>query len=330
MASSDVLKSMFTSYRRGDHVGFNSAARQMISEERRKHHHVLANELERLLEYNVQRRPLHSATLRPLPKAKDEHPLLDLANPERSLHELVLPKETFQLLDDVCAEFTASDMLGEAGIGPRSRLLFVGPPGCGKSVTAEALGTELGIPLARVHLGAVVSSFLGETARNLEAIFEFCSHGSWVMIFDEFDALAKERGDRSDHGELKRVVAAFLQMIDSFRGRSLIVATTNHPALLDAAVWRRFNDVVGFELPDHDARISLLKVKLKAVPSDINIAGTAELLAGLSHAEIEMVCHDAIRHALLDHRGVVAAADIDYALKNAQRRWQTIRNFRSD
>ncbi|MGH9785078.1 MAG: AAA family ATPase, partial [Terriglobia bacterium] len=97
---------------------------------------------------------------------------------------------------ELTREFRSSSVLRAHGLRPRYRVLFVGPPGCGKSVTAEALALELGVPLAKVNLPAVVSSFLGETARNIQGIFSFCEQGSWVIFFDEFDALAKERADK--------------------------------------------------------------------------------------------------------------------------------------
>ena len=136
----------------------------------------------------------------------------------------------------------------------------MGPPGCGKSITGTALAGELGLAIARIQLATIVSSFLGETARNLEQVFSFLNFGSWVLQFDEFDMLGRERADRSDHGELRRVVAAMLQIIDENNADSLFVATSNHPALLDSAVWRRFDEVLEFPMPDQPARAALIKL----------------------------------------------------------------------
>src|SRR5690606_14545412 len=113
------------------------------------------------------------------------------------------------------------------GLKPVSRLLFFGPPGCGKTVTAEALAGELGLPWVRVRFDGVVSSFLGETAANLRKVFEFIEQGRYVALFDEVDALAKDRNDPADHGELKRVVNAFLTMLESHTGSSILIAATN-------------------------------------------------------------------------------------------------------
>ena len=178
--------------------------------------------------------------------------------------------------------FRQRSSLHAHGVEPRTTLIFVGPPGCGKSLTAEALAGELGLGLARVRLAAVVSSFLGETAKNLEQIFAFLRTGSWVLLFDEFDMLARERGDRIDHGEVRRIVSALLQLVEDTRADSMVIATTNHPQLLDNALWRRFDEVVAFEPPEFDERVTLLRAKLGAVPNDVDLARAAKRLAGYS------------------------------------------------
>jgi len=328
MTRSDLLKKMFQSYRNGDHTGFSAAAQQVIDDERKKNHVILANELERLLSNGAVARPLHSGNLRPLPKAREDAPLLRLEEPSRSFQELVLKPETRKNLLQVVSEFRSGSVLHAHAMRPRSHLLFVGPPGCGKSVTAEAIAMELGLPLAKVHLATVVSSYLGETSRNLEAIFRFCEQGSWVLLFDEFDALAKERSDRAEHGELKRVVTAFLQLLDGFHGPSMVIATTNHPALLDEAVWRRFDEVVAFPLPTEEEIEKVLEIKLRSVRIRFAKNGVAHRLKGLSHADIEAVCHDALRQAILDGRNTVELQQMMRGLSRMKNRWKTIRSFR--
>lgn len=323
------MKRLLLSYQRGDHAGFSSAARQLITDERRKHHHVLADELERTLDYTVQRRPLHSPTLRPLPKSKDQVALISLTNPEVSFPDLILPEETVANLLEIAREFRHAHDLREHGVQPRTRLLFVGPPGCGKSVTAEAVAQELGVPMAKVNLSTIVSSLLGETARNLESVFEFCGHGSWLLLFEELDSLAKERGDRSDHGEMKRVVAAFLQQLDDFNGRSILIATSNHPGLIDVAAWRRFDEIIPFDLPDGDQTAAIIHVKMRKNRMAFDVVEAARSLRGRSPAEIEAVCHGAIRRSVLDGRMAVSADDFKQSLAHAERRWRTVRNSHS-
>ena len=196
-----------------------------------------------------------------------------------------------------------------------SGLLFHGPPGCGKTSAAEALATEIGLPLVVVRIDAVVSSYLGETASNLHRIFDFVSEGSWVLLFDEFDALGKARDDPSEHGEVKRVITAFLQMLDAFRGPSLLIAATNHDHLLDPALWRRFDDVMEFPRATvHQSRHLLRRGLRGAKNQKLDIDGSASRLKGRPHAAVEKAAWDAIRFAVLADRDVVEQRDLDRAI----------------
>ena len=128
----------------------------------------------------------------------------------------------------------------------RRRVLMFGPPGSGKTSAAEGLAAELGIPLVVVRLDSLISSYLGETASNLRRVVDYAARAPFVVLFDEFDAIGRNRDDPQEHGELKRVVNAFLQMIEAYSGTSLLLAATNHEQLLDPALWRRFDDVIEF------------------------------------------------------------------------------------
>lgn len=328
MARSDLLKAMFLNYSRGDDAGFRAVALEIIQEERRKNHSLLADELEGLLlQEQPTRRPLHLASLRPLPKGRDDAPLLKLEQPGRTFPELVLPGEVQSSLLRCCREFGDASVLRAHGLRPRNRLLYIGPPGSGKSVTAEAMAAELGLPVAKVHLASVVSSYLGETARNLQAIFDYCNQGSWLLFFDEFDALAKERGDRSEHGELKRVVTAFLQLLDEFRGNSLVIAATNHPTLLDAAVWRRFDEVFAFRVPTEEETERLISLRLRTHVVRAPLREFANRVHGMSSAEIEAVCFDALRDIVMDGREAVELQDLDRAATRMEERRKAIHDF---
>jgi SpoVK/Ycf46/Vps4 family AAA+-type ATPase len=194
----------------------------------------------------------------------------------------------------------------------RQRLLLQGPPGCGKTSAAEALAAELGRPFMLVRLDAVVSSYLGETASNLRRVLEYSEEAPFVVLFDEFDALGRSRDDSTEHGEMKRVVTAFLQMTDRYRGPSLLLAATNHPALLDPALWRRFDEVLTFPLPTvHELR-RLLRLRLRpVVHHGVDIEGHATRLRGLPHSAAEKLVNDARRHALLRDAPRVEKGDFD-------------------
>jgi SpoVK/Ycf46/Vps4 family AAA+-type ATPase len=327
MARSDQVKALLRSHREGDEQRFRATAEEIIEDARRKRHGLLADELEAILDEPLRtRRPTQLATLRPLPKGRDETPLLDIRHPQRSLHDVVLPASTRQVLDGLIAEQRTTTALHAHGIEPRRSILFAGPSGTGKSATAEAVAGELGWPLARVQLATVVSSYLGETAKNLDQIFSFLQNGSWVLLFDEFDMLARDRNDRGDHGELKRVVGALLQLIETTTTDSLIIATSNHASLLDSALWRRFDEVVGFDLPTLEERVALFDMKLRGVHHAVDLSAVAARLDGYNHAEVEAVALDSIRLMVHDLERGVTETHLAYGIHRMEERRRIIRS----
>lgn len=327
MARSDLVKALFRTYRQGDDGGFRSTAEALIEDERRKRHDLLANELEAILdEPSVGRRPLQVSALRPLPKGRDEIDLLELLQPSVSLQQVVLAPEVAVVIEGLVDEFRQRSALHAHGMDPRSTVLFVGPPGCGKSLTAEAIAGELGIGMARVRLATVVSSFLGETAKNLEQIFGFLRSGSWVLLFDEFDMLARERGERVDHGEVRRIVTALLQLVEGAHTDSLVIATTNHPQLLDVALWRRFDEIVAFDLPGTAERAALVEMNLRTVRTALDVATLVERTDGYTQAEIEQLCRDAMRLMVRSFDRSLTEAHLDYAAGRREERRRAMRN----
>jgi SpoVK/Ycf46/Vps4 family AAA+-type ATPase len=326
MPRSDLVKKMLESHQRGDESGFRATAEEIIADERRKRHDLLADELEGILraESDEGVRPLQIASVKPLPKSRDDLPLLQLSRPSTTFGDIVLREDLSSPIRDITQEFRLGASLKANGLKPRDKLLFVGPPGCGKTRTAEAVAHELGIPMVRINLASVVSSFLGETSRNLQAIFNFCQVGSWVVFFDEFDSLTKERADAGEHGELKRVVTAFLQLMDDFSGDSLLVAATNHPRLLDSAVWRRFDEVLRFDMPTGPELERVLDLRLRSMRSDFSRRELARKLRGHAHADAERVCWDAMRRAIVDGRSVVSLSDIRYGLDRLAERERAV------
>ncbi len=270
--------------------------------------------------------------LRALPRARGELDLLQIRDPFIGFEDLLIPEAHTKILEELQLELAREDYLVRHGIAPRRKLLFTGPPGCGKSATAEALARELGREFAVVNLSTVVSSFLGDTAKNLSSIFEAASAEPWVVLFDEFDAIGKERAERTDHGELKRVVTAFLQQLDNFLGPSVLVAATNHPDLVDSAVWRRFSIVLQFDPPSvHELR-DLLRLKLRSIKreSGFNIDAAASACKGLTQAEVSQVVEDSYRsHLLHDARRPLKLDELISAANAAQKMHQIATNGRA-
>ncbi|MFZ4214120.1 AAA family ATPase [Pantoea endophytica] len=153
-------------------------------------------------------------------------------------------------LEQVLLERMKSDLLARHGLTPTKSLIFSGPPGVGKTMTAQWLSQQLGLPLYTLDLTTVMSSFLGRTGSNLRSVIDYAKSHPSILLLDEIDAIAKKRTDESDVGELKRLVTIMLQELEDWPGSGLLVAATNHPELVDPALWRRFDLEVIFELPD--------------------------------------------------------------------------------
>ncbi len=327
MAQSRTLRRLIRSGTSGDPAEFRRAAEDLIREERQKKHHLLANDLEKLLQQgSVPERRAPSRLYEPPRDRERGLDLMDIRAPRRDLGDIVLSDANRAALDEVILEHARAEVLATYGLRPTSRLLLCGPPGCGKTTAAEVLACELGLDLAIVRFDTVVSSFLGETAANLRAVFEFLERERLLALFDEFDALGKTRADEDEHGELKRVVSALLQMVDAYVGRSVIVAASNHEQLLDLAVWRRFDDVLLLEPPTVPQLRALLAAKLRSVRHDLPIDETSFLkpLAGFTHADVERVVIRAIKTMVLAGREILSADLFEDARRREEQRLRLV------
>lgn len=328
MARADLLKKLFQGYQKRDDRTFRAAAEELIDEERKKHHPVLANELERILKNGMSElsnRP-GLTSLDSLPQDSDRRTtLLEIRRPERYLDDLVLGEAMRNALERLLREFREWEVLLANGLLPVRRVLFCGPSGCGKTATAEAVAAELGLPLLYVRFDSVVSSLLGETAANLRKVFDYARRGQWVMLFDEFDAIGRSRDDITEHGEIKRVVNSFLQIMDNFDGRSLIIAATNFEQALDPAVWRRFDEVLRFERPSDDQLRILIRKRLAPLRfSDNQVEVLLKELSGATFADGERVCLDIRKSCALRGDHQIQEEDLAEALVRHSYRRSTL------
>jgi SpoVK/Ycf46/Vps4 family AAA+-type ATPase len=332
MARAELLKQLFRAYRNSDRELFMEAARAIAEEEKEKRHSSLANELLRILNNGT---PVASPLLRsPFPQPpKDQDrrlSLLDIKTPDRFLRDLILEERTIRTLKKVIREFRAWDTLLSSGLRPSNKLLFCGPPGCGKTATAEAMAGELGIPMLYVRFDSVVSSLLGETAANLRRIFDYAAQDTWVILFDEFDAIGRSRDDLTEHGELKRVVNAFLQLLDSFTGRSIVIAATNFEEALDPALWRRFDEIVRFNRPSLPQIEQLLKRRLAHMNSHkVNFSKYLPQLEGSSFADVERVALHILKECALQGRIEFSEQDLAIAIDNLTERRTILQGLRT-
>lgn len=320
MASGRHLRDLIAAYVERDDAAVRGAAEAIIAEERAKNNRLLADDLEALLHSGrkIPARQLRSSLLRDVPKDRETGiALVDVSEPDYDWDRLVLSPGTLRKLQRITEEHHRRDILAAAGLKPTRRVLFYGPPGCGKSISASVVAGVLSRPLVTVRLDALISSYLGETASNLRRVFDFVQRDLCVALFDEFDAIGKDRDNQFEHGELKRLVNSLLQLMDSYGDDSLLIASTNHEKLLDNAAWRRFEAVVAFGRPPPAARARLLRKYLKAFDtSELCVAELAQRLRGMSGADIELVATDAARCAVLDGRITITRADIEPAISD--------------
>ncbi len=201
----------------------------------------------------------------------------------------------------ILEEHRGANILRKHGYAPKSKFLFWGQPGNGKTLTAHLLAYELGLPLGIIRLNAVISSFLGDTASHLHRIFARANTTPMVLLLDEADALAKNRDDPNDVGELKRVVNSFLQALDAFSSpNSILIAASNHQYLFDPALWRRFDDVIEFPPPDAKQREAFLNHLLNGVSVEGGLAEVSRRMASLSYSDIQRVTIEAVKTMLLN------------------------------
>lgn len=318
MARGELLKKLLNSYGREDE--FRAVAEQIISEEESKKNRVLAQTLRRALEGGTG---AHSAV-------KGLSPLLAISDPASDFVERIEPTATHQdislstenvrVFQGLLKEFRRGEDIRKRGLPVRSKLLFCGPPGCGKTLCAEVFASELGLPLFVVKLDRLISSYLGETSTNIRKIFEFARKRPCVLFLDEFDALARSRGDSSEHNELRRVVNSLLLFIDRMQPKGFLVAATNLDKSLDPAIWRRFDEVLWFEKPNNALIAHFLKIKFKNTQVDFPLLKHAASFEGFSYAEIERVCNMSMKWAIINDHKKVLESDFSTALNDELRR----------
>jgi SpoVK/Ycf46/Vps4 family AAA+-type ATPase len=317
MPSNDQVKALLLSHAEGDEAQFYSIAMQIAAGEARSGHGKAAEELRALIDKAKAGTSLTPKSPIPLARPRGElADILSVSYPKTKLADMVLSHVIAAKLSRVIREHRSVRPIRSHGLSPRRKLLLVGKPGTGKTLTASALAGELGLPLFIVHLDGLITKFMGETAAKLRLIFDSIGQTRGVYLFDEFDSIGSERGLANDVGEIRRVVSSFLQMVEQDQSDSLIVAATNNIGLLDRALFRRFDDIIRFDLPDLERIKLLLRSKLAGyAPRKIKWAEAAKAALGLSFADIARACEDAIKDALITERASVTHADLMSAIR---------------
>ena len=321
MASSEQLKALIKSHISRDDGHFYSVAMQMAAHEARLGHGKLAEELRDMID-SAKTRVGQDGSGKLIPIGSASKPRGELANlltvtyPACRLADMVLDEQASSQLNRIIKEQRLLARIKEHGLSPRRKLLLVGPPGTGKTMTASALAGELGIPLFLVRLDSLITKFMGETATKLRQVFDAIADLRGVYFFDEFDAIGSQRSMGNDVGEIRRVLNSFLQMIEQDHSNSLIIAATNHPEVLDYALFRRFDDVVEYHLPTPAQALNLIQSRLGLfAPKPFKKDGLAENAMALSCAEICRAVDAAIKDAIMHDQTKVQRAALERALE---------------
>lgn len=309
--SGEHFKALVRSHGSGDDDAFYSVALQVAAQAARQGHNRLAADLKAAVESSRAERPKKVTSI-----AQPRGDLSDLviaSHPSVSLKELVLPDELSGQIQRILNEQRQRKNLLDHGFEPAHRLLFEGPPGTGKTMTAAVLAHELSLPLLTIRLDSLMSKFMGETASKLRVIFESAEVQRGVYLFDEFDALGGDRAG-NDVGEARRILNSFLVFLESSSSESLIIAATNHRSILDRALFRRFDMVLDYALPDAKQAGAVMRGRLGAIAKGVRWASLADDVAGLSHADLVRAAEAAAKGVILAGSARVTLEDIRLAL----------------
>ena len=318
MARADLILNLVKAGAEGDQAQFQRTVEALAADERAKHHSILADRLLAQLRSNGKGRYMPPAVSPANPAAGS---LVTETIPARRLEDMILAAETSKVIQDLIEEQHRADLLRSYNLEPRNRVLLAGPPGNGKTSLAEAIADALNVPFIVVRYEGVIGSYLGETAQRISHVFEHARSRRCVLFFDEFDVVGKERGDAQETGEIKRVVSSLLLQVDAIPSYVVVVSASNHPELLDRAVWRRFQ--VRLELPmPKQGQIEewFRRFETRSGQSlGISARSLALQLKGLSFAEIEDFGTDVLRGIVLGQ----PAADARKIAEKRLRQWKT-------
>jgi len=310
MATAEHIRSLIRSHCDNDAERFFAIALQVAAYEAKQGHASIAHDIRDLVD------KARGASRKVIPFNREFSDLILALAPSVRVSDIILPEEKRQRIERIILEYRQQDKLHKHGLNNRRKILLAGPPGTGKTMTASVLAGELKLPLYTILMDKLVTKFMGETSAKLRQIFDIIRSQRGVYLFDEFDAIGAERGRGDDVGEMRRVLNAFLQLIEHDDSQSLIVSATNNAAILDQALFRRFDDIIYYNLPLSGEIYSLVTNRLGDFrPKHISQAELAKAAEGLSHAEIGQACDDAIKNAILSDKKSVTATSLKMTLR---------------
>lgn len=314
---SNHIASLVDSFGEENEAVFYTVALQIAARESRQGHHALAANIIKAVENAKQKKSENNVVNLAQPRG-ELGDLLTVSYPSKSIKQLILSESTRSKIVAILEEQMQRELLWEYGFKPAQKILLEGPPGTGKSMTAEVLASELSLPLYKVHLDSLFSKYLGETSSKLKNIFEKIDSNRGVFLFDEFDALSTDR-DNNDIGEARRILNSLLIFLDDFNSDSLIVATTNNSQIIDRAIFRRFDEIIHYDLPGLKEATLITKRRLGSLAYGLDFNSIADSFEGLSQAEILKGAEITAKRALLSGRKRITAKGLSENLNGVKK-----------
>jgi SpoVK/Ycf46/Vps4 family AAA+-type ATPase len=324
-----LLRRLFSAIQTGNSSDVEALCRRIVEHERTRGHKNVADDLQHILDAPAKRLPdkvyQPSTGLAALPLSKrDSAPLVHVIPHEQLHHHMVLPEKVERRFRRIEKEFAARHRLAVHGLKPSHRILLYGPPGCGKSLGAERLAWNTGLPLHKVRFDTLLSSYFGETLSNLRRLFDEVAKYPCALLLDECDSLARSRTEKNDVGEVNRITNALLEFLETYRGDGLVIAATNLDSALDNALFRRFDEVIRIPPPSASEIAKLLEVTLSGIPTEkqIDWASFARQLDGLSCSEVVQIARSAAKNCVMEGGKQVSAQYLTEAAREYTSRIQ--------
>lgn len=312
MATAEQLKSLIRSHFSKESERFYTIALQVAAHEAKRGHSSLAHDIRKLIDMEQRK-----AGPKIMSFPQDLKGLVLTEESQISNNLLVINPELQNRIKQVLHEYRQQEKLKAHGLSHRRKILLIGPPGTGKTMTARVLAHELHIPLHTIQVDRLVTKFMGETSAKLRQIFDLMQEEHGVYLFDEFDAIGANRSLDNDVGEMRRVLNAFLQFIEQDTSDSIVVAATNNPKLLDQALFRRFDDILYYENPTDLERKQLITNILGIFKTTrFSWKSILSKSEGLSHSEIVLACYDAVKKAILSDKKKVSSSELCTMITN--------------
>lgn len=308
MAKSSQIKSLIQSHYENDTDRFDTISLQLAAHEAKSGHTSFANDLKKIVDKSKKNKDIEKSNIQFHSNSIDELFIHD--RPNLDMNDLILTIDHKEKISKILKEYFNQDKLRGYGLKNRRKILLSGHPGTGKTMTASVIAAELHLPIYIIQIDKIITKYMGETSAKLRQIFKFIESHKAVYFFDEFDSIGGDRSRDNEVGEMRRVLNAFLQFLEGDQSDSLIITATNNISLLDKALFRRFDDILYYDLPEEEEIKSLFNVKLNNFNIRFKIETIAKVALGLSHADIVKICNNVLKDSIINDSTSILKEDL--------------------